>query len=306
MTLNPHLSRNDWLRTSLGDARGYIDADRLRELWFHTGTTCNLHCPFCLEGSKPGDNRIQPLMLADVLPFLDEALELRVENFSFTGGEPFVVPEFLAILNTALEMRPCLVLTNGTEPLLNRMDEVLALRDRPHPVKFRISLDDPDPEKHDAGRGKGNFALSLQTMQRLDGYGFDISLARQMNPQEDSGTVDRQFETLFHEAGIRQPVNIVKFPDFLTPYSVAKVPEITETCMTRYQTEETRAGFMCRDTRFVLKKQNRMRVYACTLVDDDEDYDIGSTLRESLGVRIMLKHHRCYSCFAFGSSCSER
>jgi hypothetical protein len=49
-----------------------------------------------------------------------------------------------------------------------------------------------------------------------------------------------------------------------------------------------------------------MRVYACTLVDDDERYDLGSNLRAAMGQRIMLAHHRCYACFAFGASCSER
>ena len=37
--------------------RGYIQPGALRELWFHTGTACNLACPFCLEGSRPGDDR---------------------------------------------------------------------------------------------------------------------------------------------------------------------------------------------------------------------------------------------------------
>jgi len=55
----------------------------------------------------------------------------------------------------------------------------------------------------------------------------------------------------------------------------------------------------------VVKSNGRMRVYACTLVDDDEDYDLGDTLAESLKPRIRLKHHRCYACFAFGASCSE-
>jgi hypothetical protein len=55
----------------------------------------------------------------------------------------------------------------------------------------------------------------------------------------------------------------------------------------------------------IVKKNGRMRVYACTLVDDDESYDLGGTLGESMDKRIMLHHHRCYSCFAFGSSCSE-
>ena len=62
---------------------------------------------------------------------------------------------------------------------------------------------------------------------------------------------------------------------------------------------------MCHFSRFVLKKGGRVRVYACTLVDDEEDYDLGETLTESMRPRIMLKHHRCYSCFAYGASCSE-
>ena len=101
-------------------------------------------------------------------------------------------------------------------------------------------------------------------------------------------------------------INIVSFPDFLTPGETAEVPEITEHCMTAYQTAESRAAYMCSDTRFVLKKDGRMRVYACTLVDDDPDYDLGSSLAESMAVRVMLKHHRCFSCFAYGASCSEK
>ena len=35
------------------------------------------------------------------------------------------------------------------------------------------------------------------------------------------------------------------------------------------------------------------------------DFDLGATLRESMEQRVQLKHHRCYSCFAYGASCSE-
>jgi len=49
----------------------------------------------------------------------------------------------------------------------------------------------------------------------------------------------------------------------------------------------------------------RMRVYVCTLVDDDPDNDLGDMLAGSLGIRVMLRHHRCYSCFRLGTSCSE-
>ena len=83
------------------------------------------------------------------------------------------------------------------------------------------------------------------------------------------------------------------------------VPTVTEHCMTVYQSEETRRAFMCAFSKMVIKKGGQMRVYACTLVDDDDSYDLGATLTETLPKRVTLRHHRCYSCFAYGSSCSE-
>ena len=302
--LPPHLDRSDWLTTSAGDPRGYIDAAGLRELWFHTGSNCNLRCWFCLEGSKPGDDRIQALTFDDARPFLDEAVTLGVEQFSFTGGEPFVIEDFIRILDHALTLRPCLVLTNGTEPLLNQLYEVLALGRREHALRFRVSLDHPDPARHDEARGKGNFRKTLDCMKRLHDAGSAVSVARRMDKDEDEAAVRAAFADWFERAGLPRDLGLHGFPEFLTPHSAANVPEITEDCMTRHHSPASRAAFMCGYTRFVLKKKGRMRVYACTLVDDDEDYDLGGTLRESLRHRVMLKHHRCYSCFAYGATCS--
>ena len=75
--------------------------------------------------------------------------------------------------------------------------------------------------------------------------------------------------------------------------------------MTTYKTAEERDRFMCNFSKMVVKKEGRMRVYACTLVDDDADYDLGGSLSEAMRIRVMLKHHRCYTCFAAGASCSE-
>ncbi len=72
-----------WLLTPGGQPRGYIESEALTELWFHTGTNCNLSCPFCLEGSKPGDDRIQFLTLEDAKPLIDEALEMGGQEILF-------------------------------------------------------------------------------------------------------------------------------------------------------------------------------------------------------------------------------
>ncbi|MDA0323988.1 MAG: radical SAM protein [Verrucomicrobia bacterium] len=296
---------NSWMQTADGQPRGYIQPSSIRELWFHTGTTCNLSCPFCLEGSKPGDNRLNRIRFEDAKPFIDEALELGVQQFSFTGGEPFVIRDMIRILEYALEHRPCLVLTNGTDPLIKRMHDVVPLLDKPNPLALRISIDYPDATLHDAGRGAGNFDKALDTVRALHEHGFRVSLARQMPHGEDSAAADRAYRSVFKSFRIPEDTNIVAFPDFLSPGSPADIPQITESCMTQYHSEKSRDEFMCTFSKMIVKKEGRMRVYACTLVDDDEEYDLGGSLEEAMPVRVMLKHHRCYSCFAYGASCSE-
>lgn len=296
---------DQWHFTSQKEPRGYIQPQSLEELWFHTGTNCNLRCPFCLEGSKPGDNRIEFLTLDDSQRFIDEALFLGVKKFSFTGGEPFVNPEFIAILAAALAHRPCLVLTNATEPLMNQMGTILPLLEKPNALNFRVSLDHPDPAKHDESRGKGNFRKALDTLGRLHQEGFGVSIARHMLPGEDSAAVDQAYAPYFDAAGVPVDLTIIKFPEFHLPGSLPQVTEITENCMTRYLSAERRDAFMCNFSKMIVKKNGQCGVYACTLVDDVANYDLGKTLHEAMKRRVMLGHHRCYSCFAGGASCSE-
>lgn len=306
MTKAPPPIQDPWGVTKDGSPFGFIDAHGLTELWFHTGTACNLACPFCLEGSKPGDDRLERISLDDARPYIDAACELGVEQFSFTGGEPFIVKAFVDILAYAAERKPCLVLTNGTDPVLKRMDQIGRLRESRFPVSFRISIDYPDAARHDTAREPGNFLKSWACMRQLHDLGFRVSLARQSDPDEDTDAVEAAFRELFERFGLPSTTAIVAFPDFLTPGSIAAVPEVTESCMTTYHTAEGRRGFMCAYSRMIVKQAGAMRVYACTLVDDDTRYDLGSELEKSIAARIRLAHHRCYSCFAHGASCSER
>ncbi len=295
----------DWYRTPDGAARGYIDSHELKELWFHTGTACNLACDFCLEGSKPGDRRLELVKLADVRPFIEEALALGVAQFSFTGGEPFLARDMVKILHLASSYRPCLVLTNATEPLQRRIGEVDGLRDSRRPIAFRVSLDHYEAAVHDLGRGQGNFVKALTGLKMLHERGFAVSVARRIWPDEDRAATDAAFADILRQHGLPADLHIVAFPDFAVPGSLPHVPAVTTDCMTRYQTAESRQEFMCAFSRMVVKQAGRMRVYACTLVDDDPDYDLGGALRETMRTRISMKHHRCYSCFAYGASCSE-
>ena len=145
-----------------------------------------------------------------------------------------------------------------------------------------------------------------QMLQRtLYEAGFPVSVARHRGLEEDVLSVDGTFRDMLVANGLPADTPIVSFPEFLRPFSEGRTPAITEDCMTQYQSAGSRAAFMCAYTKMVVKKDGRMRVYACTLVDDDEDYDLGGTLSESMAARVMLRHHRCFSCFAYGACCSD-
>lgn len=300
------VAHDNWLYTPEGESRGYIQPHALTELWFHTGTKCNLACDFCLEGSSPSDKRLGTPKLAEIKPYIDEALTLGVEQFSFTGGEPFLAKDIIDILAYASQFKPCLVLTNGTDPLIKRFDALCALQAKnQHPISLRISIDSPIEKTHDLGRGEGNFAKAFIGMRMLHNHGFNVSLARHIANGEDTTLVDQQYQTLFELNGLPKNMNIVAFPDFLPPGSLPDVPHITTHCMTTYQDEAQRKNYMCANSKMIIKKNNQMQVYACTLVDDDEDYFLSASLTQSMTKKINLKHHRCYSCFAHGASCSE-
>lgn len=295
----------NWRRTPDDQPRGFIRPHALDELWFHTGTACNLACPFCLEGSKPGDDRLQLLRFEEVVPFVDEALGLGVKQFSFTGGEPFINKDIVRILDYALQYRPCLVLTNATEPLIKRLKQLEPLRDRPYALSFRVSLDYPDAARHDAGRGEGMFARALEGLRALHELGFNVSVANQILPALTPDTVSARFSEVFRTAGLPEDLPRIEFPEFHPPGAQGKSPHITERCMTGFHTEEARRSFMCAFSKMIAKSDGRLQVYACTLVDDDPDYILGQTLTEAMQMAVSMKHHRCYSCFRHGASCSE-
>ncbi len=300
-----HADSSNWLYTNMGEKRGYIQPKSLNELWFNTGTKCNLRCPNCFEGSSPTSNRLEQLTLDDVKPFIDDAVNMGCRQFSFTGGEPFFNSNIFDILGYALDFNPCLVLTNGTSPLLNNIEKVRELKQKKYALSFRVSIDYPNPIKHDNNRGEGNFNVSLATLSELYKAGFNVSVARLKTRDEDSEQIENMYKAYFKIINIPEDTRIVAFSDLHLPSSNLNTVEITEHCMTAYKTEETRDRFMCNFSKMIVKKNGKADVFSCTLVDDDDNYNMGSNLSHAMNERVMLKHHRCYSCFASDTSCSE-
>src|SRR5690554_6703294 len=245
------------------------------------------------------------MKLSDVKPFIHEAIDMGVEQFSFTGGEPFVIRDFVNILDYASQHRPCFVLTNATEPLLKRRHQVLPLLDNPYPIHFRVSLDFPDRARHDKDRGEGSFDQALEGIHWLLEQGFKVSIARQTDVDEIPADVEAAFREIFREWQIPENLAFTAFPDLGTPGSEDGSPEITESCMEKDPTVDSRAHFMCTYTRMLVNRCALVRIYACAIVDVDPEDDLARSLEARVSERIMFKQYRCFSCYRYGASCSE-
>src|SRR5437867_10248422 len=75
----------------------------LDDLWFQVaGTLCNLECRHCFISCSPHNRSFGFLDLKTVQRILEESVGLGVKEYYFTGGEPFLNPHMVAILELTL------------------------------------------------------------------------------------------------------------------------------------------------------------------------------------------------------------
>jgi len=84
-----------------------VKLGHLDELWFQVGgTVCNLELPPLLHQLQPAHHSFGFLDLATVERVLEESVPLGVKEYYFTGGEPFLNRDMVAILEATLRYRP--------------------------------------------------------------------------------------------------------------------------------------------------------------------------------------------------------
>jgi AdoMet-dependent heme synthase len=140
----------------------------LDTLWIQlTGTWCNLECAHCLNASGPRDPWLKPLAPAVVRAAIATAERLGVREIYFTGGEPFLHAEAVALIGESLAVAATTVLTNGTLVTDDVADALAALaRGSRYSLEIRVSLDDVEETVNDAIRGAGAWAGALRAVAR--------------------------------------------------------------------------------------------------------------------------------------------
>jgi pyruvate-formate lyase-activating enzyme len=307
--LNPAKFRDPDV-TADGSPRAAVPLDRLETLWFNTGTLCNLTCANCYMESSPTNDRLAYITAAEVRVYLDEiaARNLPVREIAFTGGEPFMNPEIVDILEAPLAAGfDTLVLTNAMRPMMKQAAALCDLQagygDR---LTLRVSLDHYGQPLHDLLRGAHAWARTLPGLRFLAESSIRTHVAGRTCWNEDEAALRAGFGRLFREIGLdidaHDPVQLVLFPEM---DETADVPEITTACWGIL--DKTPSEVMCATQRMVVKRKgdDAPVVLPCTLLPYDTQFEMGTSLAEAEGA-VKLNHPHCAKfCVLGGASCSR-
>ena len=296
--------------TAKGAPRASVPFLGFRTLWFNTGTLCNLACHNCYIESSPRNDRLVFLTRSEVKQFLGEAglLADPPSEIGFTGGEPFMNPDIMGMLEDGLGGGfNVLVLTNAMKPMQRRLPALFDLNERfSKRLTIRVSLDHYQAEKHERLRGRRTWQPTIEGLRLLSACGIGIAIAGRMPWGESEAAMRHGFSTLFSRLGLsidaNDPSRLVLFPE-LEPHE--DVPEISEGCW-RTLAKSPR-DVMCASSRMVVKRKGdgRPTVLSCTLLPYSESFEMGTSLAAS-GRTVWLNHSHCARfCVLGGASCSS-
>jgi len=268
---------------------------------------CNLACKTCYILSSPTNDALVYISLAEADAFLDEAETLGTREIGFTGGEPFMNPDMIAMLRSALSRGfEVLVLTNAMRPMRRHEEQLRELvATFGGRLTMRVSLDHHSSALHEAERGPNSWDKAIDGCKWLSDQGFRLAVAGRRLASEKEAEARAGYGALFAAQGLRvdsgDPAALVLFPEMDAD---ADVPEISEGCWDILGVAP--ASIMCASSRMVVKRKGEARpvVTACTLIAYDAQFTLGATLAEAGGA-VMLNHPHCARfCVLGGASCS--
>ncbi len=276
----------------------------LDDLWFQVaGTVCNLTCRHCFISCSPHNHTFGFLDLDTVRRALDESVPLGVKEYYFTGGEPFLNRDMVAILELTLRYGPASVLTNGTVFKDEWLARLRAAEDAsPYSLEFRVSIDGFTPEDNDPVRGEGTFDRAMRGVRQLLAHGFlpIITVARTRDDQDDAALV-AGFVRMLRANGYDRP-RLKVLPTLRLGAETDRQRGYRDS---ERVTPEMMEGFdlgllICNHSRVVTDRG----VCVCPILIEAPDARLGATLQEAQ-VPYPLRHHACYTCYQYGTICSN-
>jgi MoaA/NifB/PqqE/SkfB family radical SAM enzyme len=274
----------------------------LDTLWIQVaGTLCNIECTHCFISCSPRNHSHEMMSLASVEGWLAEARELGVREYYFTGGEPFMNRDLLAILEATLKQGPATVLTNG---MLMRPETCRRLRElfdgSDYSLDIRVSLDGFDEESHDAIRGRGVWARVMDGLRNLGAAGLNpVITVTTAAAGVESEEGRARFLELIRSFGFDRPrLKVLSLFRIGAEERRSRGYESWERVAREALTPEEAATLQCSSCRMVTSRG----VYVCPILIEEPSARMGDSLASTLRP-FELKFGACHTCWEDGVTC---
>jgi hypothetical protein len=237
---------------------------------------------------------------------------------AFTGGEPFMNPDILAMAGDALGRgHEVLVLSNAMQPMQRpRIKKGLVELSGRYGAKLtiRVSLDHHGRQLHEAERGAKTWAKAIAGIDWLVAAGVNTAIAGRTCWAETEAEAREGYARLIADKG--WPIDagdgkaLVLLPEM---DGDSGVPEITTRCWSILKKDP--GDMMCATSRMIVKRKGSAApaVVPCTLIPYQAEFDMGTTLGEASRAdggmfaqgAVKLCHPHCAKfCVLGGGSCS--
>ncbi|MBC7821946.1 MAG: radical SAM protein [Planctomycetaceae bacterium] len=276
----------------------------LDELWFQVaGTRCNLTCTHCFISCSPHNDSFGFLSFEAVERRLLESVDWGVKEFYFTGGEPFLNPDLVMILERTLDFGPATVLTNGTVLKSEWLERLRAAEQGSiYSLEFRVSIDGPSPELNDPIRGPRAFERALHGVELLVQFGFlpIITMTRVWDESEDDAVLS-QFRAVLRQHGYDRP-RLKVLPrlqlgaEATRTHGYSGEERVTAEMLAGYDTSK----LICQHSRVITDRG----IAVCPILIDVPNAILGESLHEAAR-GFAITHGACSTCYQFGAICTN-
>lgn len=171
-----------------GDGRALFGTAQFpARLWIYSNFHCNLACDYCVVASSPAARR-RELSPARFRALVDEAVHEGFREIYITGGEPFVHPDIVSLLEYASDRLPTVVLTNAMLFTGRRRAALERLARWPR-LTLQSSIDGARAETHDRWRGAGSWDRAMDGLRFAADLGLPLRVALTQTP-DNAGEVE--------------------------------------------------------------------------------------------------------------------
>ncbi len=271
-------------------------------LWLQvTGTLCNIACRHCFISCGPKVTIHDMMSVEQVSAAIDTAAAQGARAYAFTGGEPFLHPQILELIDLALAKGSLEILTNGmliTEELAAELGRRAS--ESPYTFDIRVSWGGIDADENDAIRGRGVFEQAVAGMARLVKHGLEPAVAvTTLAAKHESPEGRVAFLERLRDLGMSQP-RLKLIPPFKIGREARRggAYEDWERITADMLDADAPWNLQCGTSRMVTNRG----AWPCPILVNVDEARMGDTLEDALRP-CSLGDQACHTCYVEGFTC---